>query len=414
VKDLWQVKFEKSKVTLLALIMVGQAEIQKRLKSKRGADSNTTMTQRQFRSAKHFGNFALEIYMPSFFASDHNICKQFGLANSCDVIFKCFESPTEDRLHPDFVIIQDHKTKSFVLVIRGTFDFKDVLIDLNSDDSPFLDGQAHTGILTGAKEILKKVKPILTQEMNKKPNYQLVITGHSLGAGTAELITMMILTNKEDHADLVKHGVKCYALAPPPVYRSEQNLPDEIVNSIEIYINNNDCVPSLSLGTVKKLLNTMIQVDEMKMSTVGVGLLLAGKDIFGDMESLIHTIESAEQKDFPYLHHPGTIFHLECRKKKSYHILRRPSDVFSTNLAVRLGMVLDHIQDGYKTAFSKVGQLWLASSLLKRSLKKSWNRFTRASRSRALHCQNKEDDSKTGAIHQKEEDENDISKKNGS
>jgi hypothetical protein len=380
-KKLWEdVTVEKSKITLVALVMVGQSEIQKRLKLKSDTESDaSSLTHRQFRLAKHFGNFALEIYMPSFLASNDNIYKKLGLANPCDVIFTCFKGPTGDQLHPDFVIIRDHETKSFVLIIRGTFDLKDVLIDLDSEDSPFLDGYAHAGILTGAQEILKMAEPILSEEMKKKPNFKLVISGHSLGAGTAELITMMILSNKEEYSDLLQNGVKCYALAPPPVYRSEQKIPDEIVNSIEIYINNYDCIPSLSFATVKKLLSAMSQIDKLQLSTIGDGLLLAGS-IFGDMDGLIGAIESSEQMDFSFLHHPGTIFHLEYRDKKYYHIQRRPSEIFSRSLIVRLGMVLDHIHDSYKSAFSSVDQLSLhCSSSFKKSLRKSWFRFTRAS-----------------------------------
>jgi len=46
--------------------------------------------------------------------------------------------------------------------------------------------------------------------------------------------------------------IKCIALAPPPVYRTETDLPDDVLSSIEIFINNNDCVPRLTLGSLAR------------------------------------------------------------------------------------------------------------------------------------------------------------------
>jgi hypothetical protein len=67
-----------------------------------------------------------------------------------------------------------------------------------------------------------------------------------------------------------------------------------------------------------------------------------------------------------------------CSKMHALNV----DEIFSRSLIVRLGMVFDHIHDSYKSAFSRVDQLSLAcSSSFKKSLRKSWFRFTKASRS---------------------------------
>jgi sn1-specific diacylglycerol lipase len=82
------------------------------------------------------------------------------------------------------------------------------------------------------------------------PDYRLVVTGHSLGAGTAILISMAILSgNFKQIVDPNLTKIKCVALAPPPVYRSISNLA-KFNQHINIYINGNDCVPRLSLATL--------------------------------------------------------------------------------------------------------------------------------------------------------------------
>ncbi len=333
--DAWKEKTELPKLMLLGLIMAGQREILRRHEriDKNDQIRNFRQFVTKFSFARHVSKFAFDIYSsPPAFGDNKIICFQ-----RCDK-------------HPDFAIIEDRRIRAYVLVVRGTGDAKDVVIDLDSEESPFFYGHAHTGILTGAREILKKAKPILEEALSKEPDYKLVITGHSLGAGTAELITMMILLNKTEFSARVHDGIRCVAFAPPPVYRSPRQLPHEVVNSIDIYINNYDCVPSLSLGVVGKLYTTMVRVDKLRLSKVEIGLILAG---IGNMDKLVHAIETTEQSNVPYLHHPGTIFHLrEC--DNSYLTYQRPSELFSGALTVRQCMILDHLENSYKAALAKV------------------------------------------------------------
>ena len=116
----------------------------------------------------------------------------------------------------------------------------------------------------------------MTEAMYKHPDFNLIITGHSLGAGTAELITLNILSRNVDYIDPLQTNIKCIALAPPPVYRSTVKLPKEMKEKIEIYINNNDCVPRLSLGVIAQLLAKMKAVDALPLTTTEQLQLLAG------------------------------------------------------------------------------------------------------------------------------------------
>ena len=93
-------------------------------------------------------------------------------------------------------------------------------VDIICDQVPFLDGYAHRGILSGANRIMTEGKETLKKAFEDHPDYRLVLTGHSLGAGTAILISLGFLNNiYADDFPNVKE-VKCVALAPPPVYRT--------------------------------------------------------------------------------------------------------------------------------------------------------------------------------------------------
>ena len=159
----------------------------------------------RFNFAKAMSKFALNVYDISYINTlKHVVTKVMGLDNPNDILYTYFEAPNGPTLFPDFVILRDSKSSSIVLVIRGTFDAKDVLIDLNCKEAPFLDGFAHGGILTCARNILEKAGPVLKEALRENPDYHLVVTGHSLGAGTAVLAAMCIMSGENDIVDSAK------------------------------------------------------------------------------------------------------------------------------------------------------------------------------------------------------------------
>ena len=93
-------------------------------------------------------------------------------------------------------------------------------VDIIWDQVPFLDGFAHRGILSAASRIITEGKETLKKAFEEHPDYRLMLTGHSLGASTAILISLGFLNNlyADDFPNVKK--VKCIALAPLPVYRT--------------------------------------------------------------------------------------------------------------------------------------------------------------------------------------------------
>ena len=123
-----------------------------------------------------------------------------------EILFCSFEDNVENY-HPKFILFINHELKCVILAIRGTFSLDDVIIDLVCEEDIFLDGYAHGGILKSAKKILELVEDILKTTLDKFPEYELVVTGHSLGAGSGILVTLAILNGEtviEPHAK-----VKC-------------------------------------------------------------------------------------------------------------------------------------------------------------------------------------------------------------
>lgn len=323
------------------------------------------MHKAQFEEAKRMGQFALNVYDASWIADKAGVAKKMDLDGEQYVIFTWFEDRVGDDDHcPKFMIFVDDQTKSVVLAIRGTYSFADVITDIVCDEEVFLGGFAHRGIHRGAKKIMREGGQHLMEALEQRPDYKLVVTGHSLGAGTAILICMDILAGNFKEAVPKQTHVQCIALAPPPVYRTDKKIDDRYTDNIHIYINNNDCVPRLSLANMAKLMAMMRAVDSLEMSPLQHLQMLAGvkePEVEANMNKVLEAIDEAQQDRFPFLDHPGKIFYLRKRddqqsKETHFSLYNKQSDFFSRKLLLFENMILDHLQPYYEEAFAKVVQ----------------------------------------------------------
>ncbi|CAO1396104.1 unnamed protein product [Diamesa serratosioi] len=120
---------------------------------------------------------------------------------------------------PFFVAI-DYTREKIVISIRGTLSMKDVLTDLNAEgeclplNPPRDDFLAHKGMIHAAVYIKNKLKEenLIERAFRHNPvrgtqNFGLVLVGHSLGAGTAAILSILL---KQEYDDL-----QCFSYSPP-------------------------------------------------------------------------------------------------------------------------------------------------------------------------------------------------------
>lgn len=69
--------------------------------------------------------------------------------------------------------------------------------------------QAHCGMMMTARNILQKLNSLRVLDRAKRefPDYKLVLTGHSLGAGAATVLSFLLYSQYPN--------LKCYAYSPP-------------------------------------------------------------------------------------------------------------------------------------------------------------------------------------------------------
>lgn len=128
-----------------------------------------------------------------------------------DIVYACFNNEIYEL--PFYVVI-DRATNSVVLAIRGTLSLQDVITDLviergDLDITGVQCACAHNGILQSAMYIKQTLeeKKILEEAFSRAEGADLVITGHSLGAGAAALLAILL---KPTFPKL-----KCFAFSPP-------------------------------------------------------------------------------------------------------------------------------------------------------------------------------------------------------
>jgi hypothetical protein len=181
---------------------------------------------------------------------------------AADIVYTDMDMSGSSDYLRHFVAI-DHNRKSIVFAIRGTFSISSAIVDLEFYASDFCGGFAHTGIAKMAKSTWEKAQPHVTKALNEYPDYRLVITGHSLGAGVACLINILIHNSMFIPPE--ERKVSCFAYAPPPVFYPRIH-PDEAAEAVQdcyAYVNKWDVVPQLSVDNVRRVVQTIASFDKI-------------------------------------------------------------------------------------------------------------------------------------------------------
>ncbi|XP_053196849.1 diacylglycerol lipase-beta [Scomber japonicus] len=158
-----------------------------------------------------------------------------------------------------FFVALDHKREAVLVAVRGTLSLKDVLTDLSAEcENLPIEGvtgacYAHKGMSQAAGYIYKKLvnDGILNQAFSIAPEYKLVITGHSLGAGTASLLAILLRNSFPT--------LQCYSFSPPGGLLSKA-LADYSKNFVVSVVLGKDLVPRLSIPNMEDLKRKILKI----------------------------------------------------------------------------------------------------------------------------------------------------------
>jgi len=152
----------------------------------------------------------------------------------------------------------NYAKKEILLSIKGTSTFSDVLTDIIGKAVPHPDYKedlkCHEGIFVAARMMLEDTAHLIEHFFQQQGEYKVVICGHSLGAGVSTLLGIFL---KEQFPKL---DLQVYAFATPAC--CSRNVALSCQSYITSVVNNNDCVPRMTLMNLRMMHKMFMLVDQ--------------------------------------------------------------------------------------------------------------------------------------------------------
>uniref|UniRef100_A0A663LZ53 Diacylglycerol lipase-alpha n=1 Tax=Athene cunicularia TaxID=194338 RepID=A0A663LZ53_ATHCN len=200
-------------------------------------------------------------YAPSVTIEEDNCCGCNAIAirrhfldenmTSVDIVYtSCHDAVYETP----FYVAVDHDKKKVVISIRGTLSPKDALTDLTGD-AERLPVEGHHGTWLGHKSAVHlslelEMETLLNAGRGTK-HYGLIVVGHSLGAGTAAILSFLLRPQYP--------SLKCFAYSPPGGLLSEDAMEysKEFVTAVVL---GKDLVPRIGLSQLEGFRRQLLDV----------------------------------------------------------------------------------------------------------------------------------------------------------
>lgn len=263
------------------------------------------------------------------------------------------DNRTSTPLLRHFVAV-DHARRQVVLSIRGTFSLSEIILDVAGFTRPFCGGEAHSEMANMAESVWDAAGDIILELLDQHSGYELILTGHSLGAGTASLLN--ILCHSNGGRLVGGRPVRCFAYAAPPVFTPVDLVPKAAKSCIN-YIHGRDAVPFLSVDSVRRLFAALAAVERRDLTWTERVKISAG--LQPPDEQLLQLVHQASaSRPIPRTMAPQ----LEIPTRTNYWVCCTPDGstfdakrcdsrkLASLGILVHVNMLQDHFPSRYEDA----------------------------------------------------------------
>ncbi|GAQ82526.1 hypothetical protein KFL_001140140 [Klebsormidium nitens] len=208
---------------------------------------------------------------------------------------------------PAYYLAVDHSKRCVILCVRGTWTATDVLTDMSLASEPFtgpshsdggrsgqldspaagISGYAHHGMLEAAKWLAENESKNLRALLTRHQGYDLVLCGHSLGAGTAALLAMLLhgwngSADSQTRLGVPSSVIRAVLFAAPPVV--SRQLAEAATSFVTTVVLQDDVIARVCPATLEDLRGEILATDwshvlkEGEMKTKVVAALASTRD----------------------------------------------------------------------------------------------------------------------------------------
>eukprot|EP00984_Skeletonema_dohrnii_P037273 scaffold39167_cov155-Skeletonema_dohrnii-CCMP3373.AAC.1 len=162
----------------------------------------------------------------------------------------------EDNSSSSSSLLKKKKEKIAVIGIKGTSTLEDLLTDMCANsveytlDHPFYEGgsktlRCHEGVYISSQRLVADLLP-LVKNLLIPSGYKIVVVGHSLGAGCATIVSLLLRASIPSLRADSNKKLKVWAFASPPVLDLDSSR--GCSSFVTTVVNNCDVVPRFNIG----------------------------------------------------------------------------------------------------------------------------------------------------------------------
>nr|GLL30732.1 uncharacterized protein LOC109173481 [Ipomoea trifida] len=198
-------------------------------------------------------------------------------------------------LRPGYYIAVDKRKRLVILGIRGTHTVYDIITDIvssSNEEVTFEGYSTHFGSAEAARWFLTHEMETLRKCLQKHEGFRLRLVGHSLGGAIASLLAIMIRKKSPQELGFNPDIVTAVGIATPPCV--SQDLAEKCSDYVVTVVMQDDIIPRLSVASLIRLRNEIIQTDWMSVFEKGdwKGVV----DLFTNAKQVVSSIQDVAQK----------------------------------------------------------------------------------------------------------------------
>lgn len=217
-----------------------------------------------------------------------------------------------------------------------------------------------------ARAVWRSVGELTLSTLKHHSGYELVVVGHSLGAGTAGLLTILLYSLRQAPQAALPPPppaavrIRGFCFAPPPVFAPFSAAPPGAIDAISAFVYADDCVPFLSVRAGREMFAAMHGIDEVArtMASTEVLLTAAGRSPASDelaTQAYERVATLADLNAAPELLMPAATFlWMRSTSMGAFDVVEcnttAVAEAVIGGIPLGVKMLADHMTDKYETA----------------------------------------------------------------